>query len=69
MFCAKCGKEMDDNAKFCPSCGAEASGETAAEQPAADSLRPNSLQLRNPQQAVRVRRPRPSRLPVWLLER
>ena len=23
MFCAKCGKEMDDNAKFCPSCGAD----------------------------------------------
>ena len=23
MFCAKCGKEMDDNAKYCPSCGAD----------------------------------------------
>lgn len=36
MFCAKCGKEMEDNAKFCPSCGAEASGETTSEQPAAE---------------------------------
>ena len=36
MFCAKCGKEMEDNAKFCPSCGAEASGETMSEQPAAE---------------------------------
>lgn len=34
MFCAKCGKEMDDNAKFCPSCGAGTSGETVSEQPA-----------------------------------
>ncbi|HBL84796.1 MAG: hypothetical protein A2Y17_01605 [Clostridiales bacterium GWF2_38_85] len=22
MFCKKCGTQMDDNAKFCPSCGA-----------------------------------------------
>jgi branched-subunit amino acid transport protein AzlD len=29
MFCEKCGKEMLDNAKFCPSCGAKA--EPAAE--------------------------------------
>jgi thiol:disulfide interchange protein len=36
MFCAKCGKEMEDNTKFCPSCGAEASGETTSEQPAAE---------------------------------
>lgn len=35
MYCAKCGKEMDDSAKFCPSCGAETSGETVSEQPAA----------------------------------
>ena len=34
MYCAKCGKEMDDNAKFCPSCGAGTSGETMSEQPA-----------------------------------
>jgi hypothetical protein len=34
MFCAKCGKEMDDNAKFCPSCGADTSGETMSKQPA-----------------------------------
>lgn len=33
MFCAKCGKEMDDNAKFCPSCGADATVPTVSEQP------------------------------------
>ena len=32
MYCAKCGKEMDDNAKFCPSCGAGTSGETTSNQ-------------------------------------
>ena len=32
MFCAKCGKEMDDNAKFCPSCGADATAQTETEQ-------------------------------------
>lgn len=26
MYCAKCGKEMDGTARFCPACGAEASG-------------------------------------------
>lgn len=30
MYCAKCGKEMDDSAKFCPACGADAGVETAA---------------------------------------
>jgi hypothetical protein len=33
MYCAKCGKEMDDSAKFCPACGADASGEAAAQTP------------------------------------
>jgi hypothetical protein len=27
MFCEKCGKEMLDTAKFCPSCGASAEPE------------------------------------------
>ncbi len=31
MFCAKCGKEMDDNVKFCPSCGADAAAPTISE--------------------------------------
>ena len=29
-FCGKCGKEMEDGAKFCPSCGASSTGEPAA---------------------------------------
>ena len=29
MFCSKCGKEMQDNAAFCPNCGNRV-GETAA---------------------------------------
>jgi len=40
MYCAKCGKEMDDSAKFCPSCGADASGETVSEQPAQPAQQP-----------------------------
>ena len=28
-FCGKCGKEMKDGAKFCPSCGAPADGKLA----------------------------------------
>ena len=27
MFCAKCGAVMDDNAEFCPKCGARAGAE------------------------------------------
>ena len=30
-FCGKCGKEMDDGAKFCPSCGASATGKPAVQ--------------------------------------
>ena len=30
MFCAKCGKEMDSTAKFCPYCGAENQNRTPA---------------------------------------
>lgn len=26
MFCKKCGKEIDDNAKFCPYCGEDLKG-------------------------------------------
>ena len=29
MFCGKCGKQIEDNAKFCPYCGA-VSGRGAA---------------------------------------
>ena len=32
MYCAKCGKEMDDSAKFCPACGADASGDASSVQ-------------------------------------
>ncbi|MDR1804401.1 MAG: zinc-ribbon domain-containing protein [Treponema sp.] len=28
-FCGKCGKEMEDGAQFCPSCGASANGKPA----------------------------------------
>jgi len=28
-FCAKCGKQMDDGVKFCPSCGAGVAGKPA----------------------------------------
>ena len=28
-FCAKCGKQIDDGAKFCPSCGASVAGKSA----------------------------------------
>ncbi len=33
-FCAQCGSKMDDNAKFCPSCGAASSAGQQAQQPA-----------------------------------
>lgn len=37
MFCAKCGKAVNEDARFCPSCGA-ATG--SSEQPAASSVPP-----------------------------
>ncbi|MDR1933207.1 MAG: zinc-ribbon domain-containing protein [Spirochaetales bacterium] len=33
-FCVKCGKEMKDGAKFCPSCGAQTPGAASAAAPA-----------------------------------
>lgn len=30
-FCAKCGKEMGENEKFCPNCGAPANGSRTVE--------------------------------------
>ena len=27
MFCKNCGKELNDNAKFCPHCGVKVTGE------------------------------------------
>jgi uncharacterized membrane protein len=30
MFCKNCGKEMTDNAAFCPNCGVKPGGETQA---------------------------------------
>ena len=33
MFCGKCGKEMDPNAKFCPHCGAENQNRAPAARP------------------------------------
>lgn len=35
MFCGRCGNPMDDNAMFCPNCGAAAENETPVEEPAA----------------------------------
>jgi hypothetical protein len=50
MYCAKCGKEMDDNAKFCPACGADAGGDPAAYTPASfDSSNSNSFAAEEPQ--------------------
>lgn len=34
MFCNKCGAQIADGAKFCPSCGARMDGAPAAPQPA-----------------------------------
>src|SRR6185436_20794241 len=30
MFCAQCGKQVPDGAKFCPGCGANVQGDAAA---------------------------------------
>lgn len=35
MFCRSCGKEMADNAVFCPSCGAPVTGAAPMGSPAA----------------------------------
>lgn len=46
MFCSNCGNQMDENAKFCPSCGARAENtpETpgAAETPLTDTGAPET---------------------------
>lgn len=36
MFCLQCGKELDNNAKFCPYCGAVVAANTPQFAPAAD---------------------------------
>ena len=33
MYCSKCGKELPNEARFCPSCGASCTAETADSQP------------------------------------
>ncbi|GEM_PF-2276575 len=33
MFCSKCGQQIDDNARFCPSCGAPNVANTTQAQP------------------------------------
>ncbi len=37
MFCAKCGKEAEDNIKFCSSCGNQLIGEFEQINPSATS--------------------------------
>ncbi|MDR1933209.1 MAG: zinc-ribbon domain-containing protein [Spirochaetales bacterium] len=43
-FCVKCGKEMKDGAKFCPSCGAQTSG--GVPQPVAQPAAQSAVQSR-----------------------
>lgn len=35
MFCTKCGKQLDDGAKFCTGCGAQLGGSPSAQAQAA----------------------------------
>lgn len=37
MFCRSCGKELPENAQFCPYCGASAAPESGAQQSAAQN--------------------------------
>ena len=37
-FCGNCGKEMKDGSKFCPSCGASATGEPAKRTAQAEEI-------------------------------
>ncbi len=41
MFCANCGNKMNDDAKFCPKCGAKTQGVTDTE-PASEELNPKN---------------------------
>ena len=45
MFCAKCGAEMDDNAEFCPKCGARAGAEAGGLAAGDDSVGPIGIVL------------------------
>lgn len=52
MFCSKCGKQLDEGAKFCSGCGALASGQQipqvwsgCSQQPVVDPQRPQKDKL------------------------
>lgn len=44
MFCKKCGKEMADDVKFCPSCGASTS-DSSSENNAANTANSEKLSI------------------------
>lgn len=39
MFCPKCGKDVADGAKFCPSCGSQMNVESGEESTSENSLK------------------------------
>src|ERR1700740_800462 len=62
MYCQKCGKELPDQASFCPSCGHPARPETRSE------ARPSTMAPGySPEKAVSPFRPLAAPLPLFLV--
>lgn len=51
MFCPKCGSNVPDSTKFCPTCGETLAGEPAQQAPVAEP-QPQYQQPQQPQQPV-----------------
>lgn len=58
MFCAQCGTELPDGAKFCPKCGAKLIGDDMQQQAAASTFAESMQQMQQQSQDITVNTPK-----------
>lgn len=44
MYCKNCGKQLEDDVKFCPECGTSTNSKTPAASPTSPQSQPNVIQ-------------------------